>query len=92
MRTSLSGRYEECRFIVCKCKLLMSSVFCFYYPCFHSKSLISGAGFHDMELYACIYQMEYVTIIKITYLITYSHTHTHSQRRSVISALMLKIS
>ncbi len=51
---------------VCKCKLLMSSVFCFHYACFHLKSLVSpeGFGFHDVKLYACIYQMEYVTVIK----------------------------
>ncbi len=38
---------------------------CFYYPfSFKVTCKPGGAGFHVTKLYACIYQMEYVTIIK----------------------------
>ncbi len=53
---------------VCMCKMLMSSLFIilFCYPCFIFKLTCKsgGAGFHDLKLYACIYQIQYVTIKK----------------------------
>ncbi len=65
---------------LCKCKLLRSSVFFFFLLSLLSFKVTcksGGAGFHDLKLYECIYQIKYVTIYnKIMYLLL---TTTHLQ-------------